>query len=341
MLLCGAARGRLRSFAGPQVRRAIDTYLLSIKAHGTLCWTHGHWGTLVASGNACELTSSMITYDNTAIPHCAGLRPQRSCCRWWWRCRRRASLPSRRWMPLEDSCPVCQHAAQVIGTVHTHASTGHALVLNIHDTGPDSSESWRHDILLCVSTCVACAFSRPVHVGITCCTTCTNVWDLASRVATRCSMDSQATSKGCASDITGGLFSPLDHSSGAFSLLRPLLQGSLPAPPRASVPVPTRHQTAQQQPVSTECPLQHQEQENPDVTQMRRHASGGAAAAAQLGGRLQRLRLPAYIGGKGDVAAAAEVSPVKQRNGSGGTTSGRHPLAARQQPALSCRTSGQ
>ena len=56
----------------------------------------------------------------------------------------------------------------------------------------------------------------------------------------------------------------------------------------------------QQRPASTECPLQRQEQANSGVPQPHGHAgdvtaaadNGQPAAAAQVGGRLQRLRLP-------------------------------------------------
>ena len=163
------------------------------------------------------------------------------------------------------------------------------------------------------------------------------------------------------SPIAGGLFSPLDHSSGAFGLLGSLLQGSLPAPQRPPVPtIPALAAAQQQQQHATaaEAPGQR-EQENAVVPQPHRLSTKGAAAdnadarptsAAQLGGRLQRLRLPDFTGsGKAGSATAAAAALGVQRAGSAGNAggadsarnSGRQPLAARQLPKTDSKSSGE
>ena len=157
--------------------------------------------------------------------------------------------------------------------------------------------------------------------------------------------------------IAGGLFSPLDHSSGAFGLLKSLLQGSLPAPQRPPVPIIPRLPAAQQQHAMAPAVPVQQEQENAVVPQPRKHATSGAAAnggdarltsATQLGGRLQRLRLPDYTGGgKTTTVATDTAAPGIQRTSGAGKAggadsarnSGRQPLTARQ-PGHDTRGSG-
>jgi hypothetical protein len=156
--------------------------------------------------------------------------------------------------------------------------------------------------------------------------------------------------------IAGGLFSPLDHSSGAFGLLKSLLQGSLPAPQRPPVPIIPRPPAAQQQHAMAPTVPVQQEQENA-VPQPHKHTTSGAAAnggdarltsATQFGGRLQRLRLPDYTGGgKTTTVAADTAAPGIQRTSGGGKAgaafardSGRQPLAARQLPESDSRSSG-
>ena len=158
--------------------------------------------------------------------------------------------------------------------------------------------------------------------------------------------------------IAGGLFSPLDHSSGAFGLLKSLLQGSLPAPQRPLVPIISHPPAAQQQHAMAAAVPVQQEQENAVVPQPDKHAISGAAAdggdarltsATQLGGRLQRLRLPDYTGGGMATTAAADTAaPGIQRTSGGGKAggaafardSGLQPLAARQLPESDSTSSG-
>lgn len=160
------------------------------------------------------------------------------------------------------------------------------------------------------------------------------------------------------SPVAGGLFSPLDHSSGAFDLLKSLLQGSLPAPQRPPVPVLPRPPAAQQQHAMAAAVPVQQEQENTVVPQPHRNAPSGAiadggvyrhTAAAQLGGRLQRLRLPDHTGGgKAATVAADTGAPGIQRTSGAGKAggaafardSGRQPLAACQMPGPDTRGSG-